>query len=308
MKSGIQARADWRALISAAVIGSSVGLALGAVYLGAGLGHVVLDHRSAEQIAETSAALRPGPDPAQLALAIAAPAVAAAVQPTPVVDRVAAAKPSRASELECLTQAVYFEARGESSRGQQAVATVIMNRTKSPKFPSTVCGVVYQGANRRHGCQFSFACDGRAERVVENTAWQRARGVAARALSGAVLRDVGGATHFHTTEVAPAWGPRMLRTAQVGLHVFYRFNPHGGRQAAPRAPAEAVFVSAPTQPVQLRLASAVLAPADADAAPIAAGPLAKPELKPAPRLELPSPAATTPIAKADPARDAAAAS
>lgn len=308
MKSGIQARADWRALISAAVIGSSVGLALGAVYLGAGLGHVVLDHRSAEQIAETSAALRPGPDPAQLALAIAAPAVAAAVQPTPVVERVAAAKPSRASELECLTQAVYFEARGESSRGQQAVATVIMNRTKSPKFPSTVCGVVYQGANRRHGCQFSFACDGRAERVVENTAWQRARGVAARALSGAVLRDVGGATHFHTTEVAPAWGPRMLRTAQVGLHVFYRFNPHGGRQAAPRAPAEAVFVSAPAQPVQLRLASAVLAPADAGDAPIAAGPLAKPELKPAPRLELPSTATTTPIAKADPARDAAAAS
>ncbi|CAN7241823.1 cell wall hydrolase [Phenylobacterium sp. LjRoot219] len=308
-------------MISAAFIGSGVGLALGALYLGAGLGRAVLDHSRAEHIAATAATLRPGPDAAALTLALAAPSVAATVQPASVAEsvvaRVAEAKPSRARELECLTQAVYFEARGESSRGQQAVATVIMNRVKNPKFPSTICGVVYQGANRRHGCQFSFACDGRAERVVENTAWERARKVAARALSGAVLRDVGGATHFHTTEVAPAWGSQMLRTAQVGLHVFYRFNPSGARRAAPRAPAEAVFASTSTvQPVELRLASAVLAPANDADAPIAAGPLpeprreARPEVKAAPRLDLPPAAATAPIAKADPApsRGAAAAS
>lgn len=321
----MQARADWRALTSAGVIGSGVGLALGALYLGAGLGHAVLDHSRAEQIAETAAALRPGPQAASLTpaagltqaanltLALAAPTVAAA--PPSAAERLAAAKPSRASELECLTQAVYFEARGESARGQHAVATVIMNRVKNPKFPSTVCGVVYQGANRRHGCQFSFACDGRAERVVENSAWERARKVAARALSGAVLRDVGGATHFHTTEVAPAWGSRMLRTAQVGLHVFYKFNPNGARPAAPKAPAQAVFVSAPaTQPVELRLASAVLAPADAAETPAetsaqAAPRAGKPELKPPPRLELPgaaAAAASAPIAKVEAKTDAAA--
>jgi len=289
--------------MSAAGIGSGVGLALGALYLGAGLGQAVLDHNRAEQIADTAAALRAGPESAALALALAAPAEAAAQPasaPAPVAEQVAKPKASRASELECLTQAVYFEARGESARGQQAVATVIMNRVKNPNFPKTVCGVVYQGANHRNGCQFSFACDGMVERVVESQAWDRARKVAARALSGAVLRDVGSATHFHTVAVAPAWGPQMLRTAQVGLHVFYRFNPHRARRAAPPVDNQAVFASAKiAQPMELRFASAVLAPAEAADAPVAAAPraIAKPELKPAPRLEL-TPAAP-PIAKLD---------
>lgn len=305
-----------RALISAGFIGSGVGLALGALYLGAGLGRVVLDHNRAEQIADTAAALRAGPASPGLALALAAPAVAvaeAAVQPATAsaAEQVAQPKPTRASELECLTQAVYFEARGESARGQQAVATVIMNRVKNPSFPKTVCGVVYQGANRRHGCQFSFACDGMVERVVESNAWERARKVAGRALAGAVLRDVGSATHFHTTEVAPAWGSRMLRTAQVGLHVFYRFNPRGTHTAAPKAEREAVFASStPTSPIELRLASAVLAPSDDADAPIATLPAAeprpaKPDAKPVPRLELPA-SGSAPIAKVDGKADAAA--
>lgn len=301
-----------RTLISAGFIGSGVGLALGALYLGAGLGSAVLDHSRAEQIAETAATLRAGPESAGLALALAAPAVAVtqaasasappAVAPVSAAERVAEPKASRARELECLTQAIYFEARGESARGQQAVATVIMNRVNNPRFPSTVCGVVYQGANRRHGCQFSFACDGMVERVVESKAWERARKVAGRALAGAVLRDVGSATHFHTVQVSPAWGAQMLRTAQVGLHVFYRFNPHPQRKAAPQpAQPQVVFASAkPSQPVELRLASAVLAPADAAAAPVAT---AKPELKPVPRLELPAAATaaspSAPLAKVD---------
>ena len=312
-----------RTLISAGFIGSGVGLALGAVYLCAGLGGGLFDQGRAEQVAETAAALRAGPDSAGLALALAAPAVAvaqAAVQPdpapVPVAERVAAPKSSRARELECLTQAIYFEARGESHRGQQAVATVIMNRVNNPRFPSTVCGVVYQGANHRNGCQFSFACDGMVERVVESGAWERARKVAGRALAGAVLRDVGSATHFHTVQVSPAWGAQMLRTAQVGLHVFYRPNPHPQRKPAPQPDNPVVFASAtPAQPVELRLASAVLAPADDAAAPLATAPVAaaprpaaphpalKPELKPAPRLELPAPAtaaaASAPLAKAD---------
>lgn len=135
-------------------------------------------------------------------------------------------------ELECLSEAVYYEARGETPSGQAAVAQVVLNRVRHPSFPKSICGVVFQGAYTRTGCQFSFACDGSMRRSREPGAWKRAQKVAARALSGAVMTEVGAATHFHTTGVAPGWGPRLLRVAQVGMHVFYRF---GGRSGAPDA-------------------------------------------------------------------------
>jgi len=143
------------------------------------------------------------------------------------------------------------------------VATVVLNRVKNPSFPKTVCGVVFQRASG--GCQFSFACDGSMRHGREADAWEDARRIAARALSGYVLRDIGKATHFHTTDVAPDWGPKMLRVAQVGLHVFYRFNPHA-RDLAPIAapePQHAVFTSQPAgeQPT-LRLAAALVQKAD----------------------------------------------
>jgi len=134
-------------------------------------------------------------------------------------------------ELECLSEAVYYEARGETPSGQAAVAQVVLNRVRHPSFPKSICGVVFQGASTR-GCQFSFACDGSMRSPRERGAWNRAQKVAARALSGAVMTEVGAATHFHTTGVAPGWGPRLLRVAQVGMHVFYRF---GGRSGAPDA-------------------------------------------------------------------------
>ncbi|MDP1988073.1 cell wall hydrolase [Phenylobacterium sp.] len=137
-------------------------------------------------------------------------------------------------EVECLTQAVYYEARGETPAGQAAVAQVVINRARHPAFPKTVCGVVFQGANSRV-CQFSFACNGVMRRPVEPAAWRRAERVANRALSGEVMADVGHATHFHTTAVAPAWGPRLTRVTQVGQHVFYRF----GRGAPSRMLASA---------------------------------------------------------------------
>jgi len=323
LQFGTQARADWRALISAAFIGSAVGLSLGGAYLAGGMGQAAADHSRAARIAEATegalsdSALRQGLDPSMMALAKAndpmtRSAAAASTEVDPDAQRMAQARPSRARELDCLTQAVYFEARGESARGQAAVATVIMNRVKNPKFPKTVCAVVYQGASRHNGCQFSFACDGQAERVVEDSAWDRARQVAARALSGVLLRDIGSATHFHTVSVSPGWGPQMLRVAQVGLHVFYRLNPHAPRpllrddaddDAAP------MFVSAPLDAApQLRLASAVLAPAApppvGDAAKPAAKPVAPaaspaaPELKATPRIEL-APAAQRPLARTD---------
>jgi hypothetical protein len=159
---------------------------------------------------------------------------------------------SRASELNCLTQAVYFEARGETQKGQAAVAEVIVNRVKHPAFPKTVCGVVYQGAATGRGCQFSFACDGAVERVSEDRAWDRAQRIAAQVLSGVVLADIGGATHFHTAGVSPAWGDHMRLVTRVGMHIFYRFGaPRGGVPSpAPQIEAapEIQYVSTPTAP------------------------------------------------------------
>ncbi|MEO8112969.1 MAG: cell wall hydrolase [Phenylobacterium sp.] len=172
-------------------------------------------------------------------------------------------------DLDCLTSAVYFEARGESPRGQAAVAQVVLNRVRHPSFPKTVCGVVFQGAARHTGCQFSFACDGSMHRGREANAWNRARKVAAGALSGVVLADVGAATHFHTTNVAPGWGPRMLRVAQVGLHVFYRFNARGHAPALADQPVFASTTPDLAAPTEFRLASALVVvdkPADAAAA------------------------------------------
>jgi spore germination cell wall hydrolase CwlJ-like protein len=135
-------------------------------------------------------------------------------------------------DLECLTQAAYYEARGEGSDGMRAVVQVVLNRARHPAFPKSVCGVVFQGSGRRIGCQFSFTCDGSMRGPVNRAAWNRARTVASAALSGAVYAGVGNATHFHTTGVSPAWRNSLLRVSQVGSHVFYRF---GGRAGSSNA-------------------------------------------------------------------------
>ena len=239
MSYGTLARADWRVLISAAVVGSAVGLGLGAFYLAGGMARAAAEHSHVTQLVDAA-------DSATLAADGLRDAVAL----------VSARRPSTARDLDCLTQAVYFEARGETPRGQAAVATVVLNRVRKVGFPKTVCGVVFQGA-ATHGCQFSFACDGSMHHGLEADAWDRARGIAARALSGVVLAEVGSATHFHTTAVSPEWGPQMMRVAQVGLHVFYRFNPHAPI-SQPQQVERAVFVSQPSAPTGLRLAKAML--------------------------------------------------
>lgn len=132
-------------------------------------------------------------------------------------------------DLDCLTTAVYYEARGEGQAGMQAVAQVILNRARHPAFPQSICGVIYQGAGRRTGCQFSFVCNGAMNGRREGGAWERARQVAVRALSGQVYAQVGNATHFHTTAVNPRWSGSLVRVTQVGSHIFYRF---GGRRGA----------------------------------------------------------------------------
>jgi spore germination cell wall hydrolase CwlJ-like protein len=129
-----------------------------------------------------------------------------------------------ARDLDCLTQAVYYESRGESPRGQAAVAQVVLNRVRHPAFPKTICAVVFQGAGLgRADCQFSFVCDGSMRRPLDADAWDKAQHVAARALSGAVVAEIGNATHFHATRLGPQWGDGLIKVATVGLHVFYKF-------------------------------------------------------------------------------------
>jgi spore germination cell wall hydrolase CwlJ-like protein len=127
-------------------------------------------------------------------------------------------------ELWCLASAVYFEARGESYRGQVAVAQVVMNRVKHKLYPDTICGVVYQNQSRRNACQFSFACDGRPERVTDDTSWAQAMEIAEGTVRGQLyLTEVGYATHYHATYVYPHWAPRMKKLTKIGHHVFYQF-------------------------------------------------------------------------------------
>ncbi len=131
--------------------------------------------------------------------------------------------PSRARALTCMTEAVYYEAASEPVEGQRAVAQVILNRVRHPLFPHSICGVVYQGASLGSGCQFSFVCDGSLLKPRVPWAWANAEQVARAALAGHVDPAIGDATHYHATYVAPYWAPTVLKVAQIGAHVFYRW-------------------------------------------------------------------------------------
>jgi spore germination cell wall hydrolase CwlJ-like protein len=140
----------------------------------------------------------------------------------------------RAKAVKCLTEAIYFEARGEPVRGQIAVAQVVMNRVFSGYYPGTVCGVVYQNANRHLACQFTFACDGIPEVVREPEAFERAKKIAAETLDGQLwLPEVGKATHYHAYWVHPSWVHEMTKMYKLGVHTFYRPKRWGDGAAAP---------------------------------------------------------------------------
>jgi spore germination cell wall hydrolase CwlJ-like protein len=141
---------------------------------------------------------------------------------------------SRAKSEKCLAEAVYFEARGEAVRGQIAVAQVVMNRAFSGFYPSTVCGVVYQNANRHLACQFTFACDGIPDVVREPDAFDRAKKIAAETLDGQLwLPEVGKATHYHAYWVHPSWVHEMTKMYKLGVHTFYRPKRWGDGADAP---------------------------------------------------------------------------
>jgi hypothetical protein len=127
-------------------------------------------------------------------------------------------------ELWCMATAIYFEARGESYRGQVAVGQVVMNRVAHRIYPKTICQVVFQNQHMRNACQFSFACDGIPERVTESKPWAQAEEIAKGVINGSLyLTEVGAATHYHATYVYPHWAPRLKKTAKIGHHIFYKF-------------------------------------------------------------------------------------
>ena len=148
----------------------------------------------------------------------------------------------------CLTTAIFYEAGAETAHGQMAVAQVILNRMRHPAFPKSICGVVFQGSERRTGCQFSFTCDGAMARVPSPAGWGRATAVAHAMLSGTVYPPVGIATHYHTDWVIPAWSAKLDKVRAEGTHLFFRWAGYWGTPKAFRG------VHAGTEPIIAKMA------------------------------------------------------
>jgi len=134
--------------------------------------------------------------------------------------------------LDCLTAAIYYEAAGQGDQGERAIAQVVLNRVRHPAFPARVCDVVYQGADRATGCQFTFTCDGSLLRKPNATGWAHARTIAKSFLDGAVEPSVGMATHYHADWVVPRWAPHLDKIARVNSQIFYRWPGLWGRRAS----------------------------------------------------------------------------
>ena len=125
-------------------------------------------------------------------------------------------------EWKCLADALYFEARGEQIEGQVAVADVIINRKNSSQFPDTICGVVSEGAHKRHACQFSYNCDGKLELIYDKKTYRRIVKLSSMILNGAFSDVTNGATFFHASEVSPSWSKKFKKTRKIGRHIFYK--------------------------------------------------------------------------------------
>jgi spore germination cell wall hydrolase CwlJ-like protein len=235
---------DARQWLSSLVLGT-----MAALYVVAGLSFAAFDPSGATANAKVNPALSTAPElaappkpeplqfrdiPPQDALALNA-AVPVSKLPNPAARAFApgfASETDRVRALECLTAAVYYEAAVESTDGQRAVAQVVLNRVRHPAYPKTVCGVVFQGSERATGCQFTFTCDGALRRTPSAAGWARARAVAEQALAGKVYAPVGWATHYHTNWVVPYWSSSLVKAANVGTHIFYRWTGGWGRPGA----------------------------------------------------------------------------
>jgi hypothetical protein len=299
-----QARAQARALVGAAAFGSLAGLVIGCAYLGGEAARSNMIRADAERFAGAATsgyserslvAAAGGLDRDALAIArrhdpyVVAGGAERDHQAAQFAARFASAsvaglrpglQPTRAAapfrmeggldasrDLQCLTEAVYWEARGEGTNGMAAVAQVVLNRVRHPAFPKTVCGVVYQGASASDGgCQFSFACRAHPAPAGGDSVWEHAREIASRALSGHVMAEVGQATNFHATNVAPGWMTSLQRVAQIGSHIFYRFG-HSSQPKDFRYAAEPTGQKA-SEPMLASLAPSFGAPASKPSGPV----------------------------------------
>jgi spore germination cell wall hydrolase CwlJ-like protein len=188
--------------------------------------------RLREAAAETSATqLRPVAPADALTINAAIPQSNAA-NPAARPFLAGSASADRLRSLDCLTAAIYYEAARETTDGQRAVAQVVLNRVRHPAYPASVCGVVFEGARRYTGCQFSFSCDGSLRRSPMASYWERARRVAEAALAGYVYAPVGWATHYHANYVVPYWASSLIKSATIGNHIFYRWRGGWGRPPA----------------------------------------------------------------------------
>ena len=155
-------------------------------------------------------------------------------RPMTPAERLGLTGASRAKHERCLTNAIYFEARGENERGQMAVAQVVLNRAFSGYYPDNVCGVVYQNSHRHLACQFTFACDNVRDVVTEPDAWETAKRISRDSLDGKIwLPEIGKATHYHATYVSPWWVRTMTKHKTLGIHIFYRPTRWGDGSEAP---------------------------------------------------------------------------
>ncbi len=147
------------------------------------------------------------------------------------LDRAAALGADR----RCLAQAIYYEARSEPRVGQLAVADVVLNRVANINYPNTICGVVFQGSERKTGCQFSFTCDGSMKRRLNKRLWKKSDDLAGAVLAGVRAPVSRNATHYHADYVNPPWAAKLTPTATIGTHKFYRFPSRRIAAAAPAA-------------------------------------------------------------------------
>ena len=153
----------------------------------------------------------------------------------------------KSASIKCLAMNMYHEARGQGSAGLLGVSSVVMNRVRDKRFPSTICEVVHQGPTReswktrqtsdpndakfypiKNRCQFSWYCDGRSDEPKDKKTYERLLTIATSIVYNKInfIDITDGATHYHADYVKPAWAKVKTRTTRIGNHIFYRWEPH----------------------------------------------------------------------------------
>lgn len=188
----------------------------------------------------------------------------------------------RARARDCLAAAMLYEA-GDSAADQRPVAQVIINRARHPAFPKSICGVVFQGSERRTGCQFTFTCDGALNRRYSDAAWIRAQALSDAMLSGLTAPEVGLATHYHTDWVRPYWSDSLEKIAAVKTHLFFRWPGFWGTPRAFRGTLSGIEAPMPKMaqlsPMHaLALAAAPILPELVPETPLDSQPIGEPRI------------------------------